>query len=298
MPLAADCAPFLGLQVLPHQGERELSGEQLVIGEPLPGSGARGDVGCLLRLVDAGEGAREVGPAAGGEPGRLLPLDEVGHALERLPGGLDEDLAGEPGGERIDGLQHRQFGAGFRRDDVVRMRHLRAVVVGLDAAADRAHGADGKLALDEAALGMEEDEVDLAGLVLAQDLVGRPRIAARRGAVLEDAHLERGDGPGHGCCDRRRGPAVDDASRHVPQNVDHARFGDAGRQAQSLLQQQLHARADAGEAFRVGKQRDQRGGTHEGLSFHRRTGGQGRPRRRGAAIPAGSDGRKAAALGP
>ena len=143
------------------------------------------------------------------------------------------------------------------------MRHLLLVVVALDAAAD---GADaprrGQLPLDELALGMEEHEVDPPAVVLAGDLVGRPRVAARRRLVLEHPHLEGGDGAGHGLGDGRRGAAVDDAGRRVPEEVDDARLADARRQPQRLLQQDLHARADAGKALGGGKEGYQLVGPH------------------------------------
>ena len=60
------------------------------------------------------------------------------------------------------------------------MRHLQRVAVALDAARDVARLADGELALDELALGVEEDEIEPAGVVLGLHLVGRARVAARR----------------------------------------------------------------------------------------------------------------------
>ena len=40
----------------------------------------------------------------------------------------------------------------------------------------------------------------------------------------------------------------------VPEQIDHARLADARRQPQGLLQQDLHARADAGKALGRGKE--------------------------------------------
>jgi hypothetical protein len=49
--------------------------------------------------------------------------------------------------------------------------------------------------------------------------------------VLQHAHLERGDGAGYGFRDGRLGAAVDHARRQMPEQVEYARLGDAGRQA-------------------------------------------------------------------
>ena len=254
LPSPATWRPGWRLEALPHQGQRQLARQQLVVGEALPGRRGRRYVGRLLGPVQAQERRLGIGPAALGEPGRVLPLGQIGHPLQGLAGGLQQHLAGQPGGERIDRLEQGQIGARLRRDDVVGVRHLLLVVVALDAAADGADAPRGQLALDEPALGVEEHEVDAAAVVLAGHLVGRPGVAARRRLVLEHAHLQRGDGAGHGLGDGGRGAAVDDAGGRVPEQIDHARLADARRQPQRLLQQDLHARADAGKALRRGKE--------------------------------------------
>ena len=121
-----------------------------------------------------------------------------------------------------------------------------------------AHAALGQLPLDELVLGVEEHEVDAPRVVLAGDLVGRLVVAARRRAMLEHPHLQRGDGARHGCGHRRRGAPVDHPGRRMPEQVDDARLGHAGRQPQRLLEQQLHARPDAGKVRRRGEQGNER----------------------------------------
>ena len=93
------------------------------------------------------------------------------------------------------------------------MRHLGGFAVALDAARDVAYLALRQLPLDEAALGMEEHEIDAAGIVLARDLVGRLGVAARRRAVFEHAHGQRRDRTRHRTRNRRFGAAIDDARR-------------------------------------------------------------------------------------
>ena len=204
--------------------------------------------------MQANERRLRIGPAAAGEPSGVLPLGQIRQTVDRLPGGLQQHLAGEAGGERIDWLEHGQVCARLRGHDVVGMRHLLLVVVTLHMAADDAHGPGGQLALDELVLGVKEHEVDAAAVVLARHLVGRSCVAARRRPVLEDAHFQRGDGAGYGLSDGGCRTAIDDAGGRVPKQIDDARLADAGRQAQCLFQQDFHARADAGEGRRCGKQ--------------------------------------------
>ena len=163
-------------------------------------------------------------------------------------------LAGEPGGQRIDRLEQGQIGAHLGGHNVVGVRHLFAVVVAFNAAA---HGADAsrrQLALDEPALGMKEDEIDAAAVILASHFVGCARVAAWGGFVLANAHLQGGDRAGDGGGDGGCGAAVDDAGGRVPKEIDDARFVHPRRQSKRLLQQDLHARANAGEASRRGKE--------------------------------------------
>ena len=250
------------LEVLPHQGERQLAGKQLVVGETLPWRAAGRDVAGVRRLVQALQRSAEVRPAARLHPGRLLPLRHLAQALQRLPRRLLHDLARQAGGERIDRLQHRQVAARLRRHDVVGMRHLQLVAVALDAPRHVALLADGKLPLDELALGVEEHEVELSRLVLDPHLVGRAVVAARRRVVLEDAHLERGDRARHGLGDGRLGAPVDDAVGQVPQQIEHARLGDAGRQVDAFAHQQDQPRTDAGQRLQRGEEGRQLDGPH------------------------------------
>ena len=186
--VAHHAAPRLLLEAQAHQPQRQLAGEQLVERQPLPGRRAGRDILRLGRLVQARERGPPVRPAAPLEPRLVLPFRQLRHLLQRAAHGLQQHLAGETRGQRIDRLQHRQLGTGLRRHDVVRVRHLLLVVVGVDAPADEAQAALGQLALDEPGIGVEEDQVDAAGLVLAAHLVGGLGVALRRPAVPEHPH--------------------------------------------------------------------------------------------------------------
>jgi len=211
---------------------------------------ARRDVVGFLRCVQAGGGFAEGRPATGGQPVRFLPFGKLGHPLQDLAHQLEQELARQPRCQGVHRLQHRQVGARLRRHDIIRMRHLQRVAVKLNPSRDVADAADRQLPLDEFALDMKEDEVDLTGLVLAGDPIRRSHIAARRPLVLEHSHGECRDRARYGAGDSGLGTPVDDASRGVPQKVDDARLGYTGRQAQRFLQQQEHPWATPASALR------------------------------------------------
>ena len=88
---------------------------------------------------------------------------------ERVGDGLRQRLAGETGGHRIDRLDQREGGEILLADDVVGVDHRRAAVEPLNRAGDVTRLADGERLLQVVALGMEEDETDLAGVVVGVD---------------------------------------------------------------------------------------------------------------------------------
>ena len=111
--------------------------------------------------------------------------------------------------------------------------------------------ADGQLALDELALGVEEHEVEAAGVVLARDLVGRLGVAARRRLVLEHAHLRAWR-----WCPARPSATVGSARRSMtPVGMCQRRSMTRGSvtpggSRSAFLSRSSQARPDAGEARR------------------------------------------------
>ena len=78
-----------------HERERELAGEQLVIGEPRPGFALRKDVGGLGRVMQALQGLGEGGKALAFDPGRVLPLRQPRDFREGGFGGLAHRVQGQ-----------------------------------------------------------------------------------------------------------------------------------------------------------------------------------------------------------
>ena len=136
------------------------------------------------------------------------------------------------------------------------MRHLRQAAVIFDPAADHPLGADRQQPLQLVAAHVEVDQRQHAGAVAQQDAV---RSAAKAWLMLFDDAPDR-----HNSVrpivrikgtDRRRGAAIDQARRQVPQQINHRRPGGALDQAAEL-------RPDAGQHGHRRKQPIEKGGTH------------------------------------
>src|SRR5262249_4797609 len=87
-----------------------------------------------------------------------------------------------------------------------------------------------------------------------------PRAAA--GLMRLDPHRDRHDLVGLQLLDRRRGAAIDDAARQVPQEIDDKRTGKA-------LEHLGGWRADPGERRPGREERIEDGGTHKGSLYPR-----------------------------
>ena len=173
-----------------HEGERQLVGQQLVERQPLARRRIQRQVALALRLMHGMQGGAPGRPALPLQIGRVLPFRQFGRAGERLADRLAQHLRRQSGGQaidRLDLLEGRQF---RQRHDVVRMGHLQlgpVPLVALDAAADGARLADRQRLQEIVGAGIEEDEMDEAGLVAAAHLVGQARIGGRDVAVDRSA---------------------------------------------------------------------------------------------------------------
>ena len=98
----------------------------------------------------------------------------------------------------------------------------------LELARDPTRGAERQPLLDPFDIGEEEDEFDVAGVVLDQNLE-RTLAVARRRPVLGDAHLQRRDGVATGVADFRARAPVDRGDRQMEQYVEHPRARAADR---------------------------------------------------------------------
>ena len=247
--LRRPCAPAGALALmLAHQGQRQLAGEQLVIGQPRDMRRFRVEIDRRLRVMDLGERRREAIPAALGDERRVQPFRQVGQACHRLADGAGQRLAGNARGHRIDRLDQRQAGEILFVDDVVRVDHGRAAVEPLDLAADIERRADRQRLFEIVAMGVEEGEGDLAGVVMGEDPPRNAPVAARRLLVTVDADLEGDDGAFRRQRDARLVAPVDDADGKVEEEIDDARRVLLVRPADQPAERDAELRPDAGKA--------------------------------------------------
>ncbi len=238
-PIALYRPAFGGAHAGADHQQRELVGEQFVIGEAAARLGLEREVGFMRRRVRAHERDAEALPILRLAIRRVLPLRHRGNLLQRRADRLGDRLRGQAFGQRIDGLVQRQRAFLSRLDDIVGVRHLQPVLVALDAPADDAALSRRQGLLQVIGMGMEEDEIDDRRVVGAAHAIGLAAVA--RGDVVEHVQRHGRDPPGF----RRDqlGPvgAVDHARRQVEDQVDQPRAGDARDQL-------LDTRADAGGA--------------------------------------------------
>ena len=128
----------------------------------------------------------------------------------------------------------------------------------LELARDPTRGAERQPLLDPFDIGEEEDEFDVAGVVLDQNLE-RTLAVARGRPVLGDAHLQRRDGVATGVADFRARAPVDRGDRQMEQYVEHPR---AVRPIEQFVEQLGVLRPDARQGARGGEQGVENGGTH------------------------------------
>ena len=240
-----------------HEGERELRGQKLVIGEAPPGRARGGglgrDVGGGSRAMKLVQRLAEGGEAALFEKGPVLPFGQRRHAPERRADELADEPRREPLGQPVHRLDRRQLADAALVEDAVRVDHLAVAVPDLDLARDVAHRSDRQERLDALRMGVEEDEQDVAGVVLDEDAERRLAAPRRPRPVLGHPDLQR-----HRLADRRLGNrafqlARDAAMRQVEQEVDDPRRPSG--LADEPVEQLLDLRPDAGQRRRRREQR-------------------------------------------
>ena len=143
-PSPALARPARAAHVRAHERERELAGEQFVIGEPRPGrrspaAASAGSAGrCSARSASANAGQR-----LRASQRRVLPFRQVRQrGRARASTALRTWLRRQPFGQRIDRLDQRQLREARFVDHAVGMHHLQHAVVELDRAGDVAPLAD------------------------------------------------------------------------------------------------------------------------------------------------------------
>ncbi len=243
--LAGRAAAGLPAHVRAQQRERELTGEQFVIGEPRPGQALGCNVVRLGRAMQMAQRLGECRETLARQPGFVLPFRQIGQTGERTVHRAPNIAGGQPFGERIDRLDQRQIGEAFFVHDAVGMHHLQHVVVDLGGAGDVTHLALWQELAQIVLARVEKGQRQrLAGVVAGDDAVRRARPVARNRPVFVDRHRDGDDLAGLHLVEFRPRPAVDDARRQMKQQIDYARC----LAVEQPGIEQLQLRPDAGQA--------------------------------------------------
>ena len=222
LPSPAVRRPLTAPHMRAGERQRELAGQELVIGEPRPGGRVGQDIG-RERRGGAGGAMRRKSPGISRAPGTPGP------AIRATPAGLERavdrlvQLAGEQAfGERIDRLDQRQLGEPGFVDHPVGMHHLQHAVVERGGARDVAALALRQQLCDVVRVVAEIGEHDVAGVVARIDQIGRAP-AGRRRPVAVDGDRHGRDRAGHHVAQFWPGAAVDRAGRQVKDQIGDAR---------------------------------------------------------------------------
>ena len=260
-PLGGAAAAGARAHMAAQQCERELAGEQFVVGEPRPRRartargrpGSPGDARLRSASAKLGKSLRlsQAASCHSGKSGRRSSA-----SIDRLA----QLVRMQPLGERIDRIDQRQLGKSGRIDHAVGMHHLQMAVVERRDARNVADLALGKELLQIILARVEIGDGQRVGVVAGVDIVGRARPVRRRRPVAID-----GDGDRHHGIGRDRGElwliaAVDEAGRQMKQKIDDARrLAVAADQAREQL---LQLRPDAGQRRERREQRIEHWGAH------------------------------------
>jgi len=82
-----------------HQRQRQLIGQQLVIGEPPARRGFRRQIGGVFGIVDRAHGRRPARPSVALEPCAILPFVQRGRARDRVANRAQQWPGRQPGGQ-------------------------------------------------------------------------------------------------------------------------------------------------------------------------------------------------------
>ena len=207
----------------PHEQKRELVGEQFVIGEPRRRGTSRVDIrrrlGVVHRTERLGE-ARQVQIAE-----RLLanPLRQSRQPLERALRGARDGTLKEAVRQSVDRLDRGQSIELLGCHHLVGMNHLAPAIPELDLAGNPARRADRQPRAHPFMIGEEEDQFDVACIVLDQHLERRPGARVWRPMVFCHPGFDGDDRSRNRIANLGARTAVDDRLRQVEENVEDPR---------------------------------------------------------------------------
>ena len=197
-------------------------------------------------MVQGVERRAETRPAMALQEGKVLPFGKVRKSFKCLFDGFGQHLWRQSLGQRIDRLDQRHAIEFIRRDDVVRVGHLRFVVEPFDLAGDEPRFTFRQRPADRVRIGMEEHECQRPRAIRNVNPVGNPLVAGWWRAVAHHCRLHCHDTFAWQAVDPGPEAPVDDAGGQVEQQVDDARrvAGRAMGRAQERGEQLVQLGAD------------------------------------------------------
>ncbi len=233
---------------LPHQHQRQLSRENLVIGQPL----ARHGVGRVR--MDTGQRLAPARPVLAGQQAGFDPFGQVGRAGERLPHQIAHPVVGQPFGQAIDRLARGNGSRLVGRQHMVGMNDLKIVAIGFQLARYEFGFAQRQQLARPGAVPAEIGERYIIAMP-----VGRMDAERRAGAAARSIIHRGQDDADHpariGHIQFVGQDAIDPADRQVERHIDRA------RQPQPL-QRAGQRRSNALKDRDFGKERIENIGSH------------------------------------
>ncbi len=252
-------APRESAHPRPHQKERELVRQKLVIGEPGGGGSGRVDVSRRRRPVHRSKRLLEARQLHQVQRFRADPLGQARQALQRALGRARDRALKEALGQAIDRLDRRQAGELVRVHDAIRVDDLVPPVPALELAGNPAGRTDGQARAHPGMISEKEHKLDVAGLVLDQHRERRARARIWRLAMLGDFCLDGDDRVGNGVTDLGPRAPVERGVGQVEQHIHHPRaFGLAEQPVEELCVLWPDPRQRSGRR----EQRIEKGGAH------------------------------------
>ena len=242
-----------------HQRKRQLSRQELVVGQPRPSQSFRQQIGGFRRSVHDTQRVGEGRKAFARNPTRLLPFGQGPYAGKSCVNGFVYLIETEPLRQGIHGLDQRQLRQIDLGDDAVGVHHLPCMVIEGDRARYVSPLSHGQQLLQVILARIEISQSEIAGLVAGIDLIGRTRPVRRWRPVSIEGDRDGDDGVGHHVAQFRPRAAVDRAGGQMKQEVDDTRLVLAAEQPTVEL---LEPRADAGERRNQGKKRIEQARPH------------------------------------
>ena len=211
MPVAFQNTAFGGAHMFADQDQRQLIGQQFVIGQAHALRRGGREIVIVRRNMRLAQRFGERRPGAHLEIRLVEPFGHHRHAVKRTADRFGQRFGGKAFGQRIDRLVQRHVGIVFHH--IIGMRHLQAIVEAFYPPADDASRSDRQGFVQIVFMGVEEDEFDGPGVVATTHAI-RLALVARRQMV------EHVDGRWWRCGRLRRRSAWGDRSDRPRRQAD------------------------------------------------------------------------------